>query len=119
MPQQALLPVMVWIHGGAYMTGESNEYTGDTLVQASNLSVIVVTINYRLNVFGFLGSADLQKRSADGTTGNFGLCPSPPPPPPFFSLHFTRHTAVCLDKFVQLRRITSRLINMLVNRHYI
>ena len=33
----------------------------------------MVSLNYRLNVFGFLGSDKLQKRNADGTTGNFGI----------------------------------------------
>eukprot|EP01050_Picozoa_sp_SAG11_P009805 SAG11_NODE_949_length_6408_cov_16.986210_2_plen_98_part_00 len=38
-----------------------------------NEQVVVVTINYRLNVFGFLGSSELANSSADGSTGNFGL----------------------------------------------
>eukprot|EP00463_Aulacantha_scolymantha_P004346 TRINITY_DN544_c0_g1_i1.p1 TRINITY_DN544_c0_g1~~TRINITY_DN544_c0_g1_i1.p1 ORF type:complete len:439 (-),score=76.21 TRINITY_DN544_c0_g1_i1:415-1668(-) len=67
------LPVMFWIHGGGYMTGESNDYPLDALVAQSKLSVITVTINYRLNVFGFLGSADIQKRTSDGSAGNFGI----------------------------------------------
>lgn len=35
--------------------------------------MVIVTVNYRLNVFGFLGSADLQKRTSDGSTGNAGI----------------------------------------------
>eukprot|EP00927_Polykrikos_kofoidii_P064163 TRINITY_DN5921_c0_g2_i1.p1 TRINITY_DN5921_c0_g2~~TRINITY_DN5921_c0_g2_i1.p1 ORF type:complete len:685 (-),score=51.86 TRINITY_DN5921_c0_g2_i1:24-1967(-) len=72
-PGNSLLPVLVWIHGGSYNTGSSNIYPVDSLVAASNFSVIVVTLNYRLNVFGFLGSARLRDRSEDGSTGNYGI----------------------------------------------
>ena len=46
------LPVMLWIHGGAYQSGAANDgiYRGDALVSAANQSVVAVTINYRLNV---------------------------------------------------------------------
>jgi len=67
------LPVMVWIHGGAYMTGSSNLYPSDGLVLVSNLSLVVVTLNYRLNIFGFLGADELRSRAEDGSTGNFGI----------------------------------------------
>jgi len=46
---------------------------GQYIVAASNLSVLVVTINYRLNAFGFLGSQDLRMRATDGSTGNYGI----------------------------------------------
>eukprot|EP01060_Flectonema_neradi_P016755 TRINITY_DN2337_c2_g1_i1.p1 TRINITY_DN2337_c2_g1~~TRINITY_DN2337_c2_g1_i1.p1 ORF type:complete len:559 (+),score=111.12 TRINITY_DN2337_c2_g1_i1:55-1677(+) len=69
----ALKPVMFWIHGGGYDSGCSNIYPGSNLVSTSNGDVIVVTINYRLNAFGFLGSHEMQMRSADSTTGNFGI----------------------------------------------
>merc|ERR1711920_482246 len=58
---------------GGYMIGDSNDYPSDGLVAVSNLSVVVVTINYRLNVFGFLGSKDLQSRAEDRSTGNYGI----------------------------------------------
>lgn len=45
-------PVMVWIHGGAYIQGSANEYDGTTLAREND--VVVVAINYRLGVFGFL-----------------------------------------------------------------
>ena len=65
------LPVMMWIHGGGFAAGASSEprYTNSPL--ASN-GVILVTINYRLNVFGFLASEDLAKES-NGHAGNYGL----------------------------------------------
>ena len=68
-----LKPVMVWIHGGAYVDGSSNLYTPDTIVARSNNSIICVTLNYRLNIFGFLGGEDIKKRSNDGSSGNFGI----------------------------------------------
>ena len=67
------LPVMLFIHGGSYVTGASNDYHGDALVAASNGTIVAVTVNYRLNVFGFLGGKALQARARDGSAGNFGL----------------------------------------------
>ena len=55
------------------MTGASNDYVPQDLVRSSNLTVVVVTLNYRLNVFGFLGGADLQANTTDGSAGNFGI----------------------------------------------
>ncbi len=65
------LPVMFWIHGGAYQAGASSEprHGGDFLPLKG---VVLVTINYRLGVFGFLATADLAKE-ANGATGNYGL----------------------------------------------
>ena len=70
-----LLPVMVWIHGGAYETGSSSLplYDPVPMVHASNGSVVVVTLNYRLNIFGFLGGTQVGRRSRDGSAGNFGI----------------------------------------------
>jgi len=45
-----LLPIFVWIHGGAFTMGSGNEYDGSTIATISNM--IVVTINYRLGAFG-------------------------------------------------------------------
>ena len=65
------LPVMFWIHGGGYVAGASSEprHNGDFL---PTKGVVLVTINYRLGVFGFLAAADLA-READGAAGNYGL----------------------------------------------
>jgi len=65
------LPVMFWIHGGGFSGGGSSEprHNGDFLPQKG---VILVTINYRLGVFGFLATSDLAKE-ADGKAGNYGL----------------------------------------------
>ena len=53
----ARLPVMVWIHGGAFTSGESDDYDPDRLVAHG---VIVVTINYRLGLLGFLATSGLD-----------------------------------------------------------
>ena len=77
-PQQRL-PVMVWIHGGGNVNGSASEpvpflktgvfYSGQLL--AENHGVIVVSMNYRLGVFGFFGHPDLWADS--GSSGNQGL----------------------------------------------
>jgi para-nitrobenzyl esterase len=62
------LPVMVWIHGGGLFDGSSNEYDGRKL--AKDGDVVVVTINYRLNIFGYLAHPALD---AEGHAfGNYG-----------------------------------------------
>jgi para-nitrobenzyl esterase len=63
-------PVMVWIHGGAFSVGESDEYDPTRLV-AQN--VVVVTINYRLGALGFLAHPALSAESPDHVSGNYGL----------------------------------------------
>ena len=65
------LPVMFWIHGGGYSGGASSEprHNGDFLPLKG---VILVTINYRLGVFGFLVTDELAKE-ANGSAGNYGL----------------------------------------------
>ena len=65
--------VMVWIHGGCYVSGSASdpEYNGSAL--AAQEDVVVVSIQYRLGVFGFLGDAILRSRDPRGSTGNYGL----------------------------------------------
>jgi para-nitrobenzyl esterase len=59
---------MVWIHGGALVTGESNDYIPTKLVEDG---VTVVTINYRLGALGFLAHPALA--DANGQSGDYGL----------------------------------------------
>jgi len=61
-------PVMVWIHGGALVSGESNDYDPAELVAHG---VTVVTINYRLGALGFLAHPALA--DANGQSGDYGL----------------------------------------------
>jgi para-nitrobenzyl esterase len=65
------LPVMFWIHGGGYTAGAGSEprYIDSALPARG---VVLVTINYRLGVFGFLASEDLAKEGG-GAAGNYGL----------------------------------------------
>ncbi len=65
------LPVMFWIHGGGYNGGSASEprHNGDFL---PTKGVVLVTINYRLGVFGFFATADLAKEGG-GAAGNYGL----------------------------------------------
>jgi para-nitrobenzyl esterase len=66
------LPVMFWIHGGANAggTASSELYKDGTLVQHG---VLLVTINYRLGVFGFFAHSELTRESAHHASGNYGL----------------------------------------------
>ncbi len=66
------LPVMFWIHGGANEggTGSSALYKDGTLV---NHGVILVTVNYRLGMFGFLAHPELTAESSHHASGNYGL----------------------------------------------
>lgn len=61
----APLPVMVWWHGGGFTTGAGSEYDAARMADQGN--VIVVTVNYRLGVFGYFGLPGLPG------SGNFGL----------------------------------------------
>jgi len=64
------LPVMVWIHGGGFSTGNSSSYDGENLAR---LGAVVVTINYRVGVFGFLTHRRLTAESEHRSSGNLGL----------------------------------------------
>lgn len=66
------LPVVVWIHGGAFNTGSSSqsEYDGRNLAKKG---VVVVTINYRLGPLGFFVHPLLSRESSRKTSGNYGL----------------------------------------------
>jgi para-nitrobenzyl esterase len=65
-------PVFVWIHGGALLTGSSKETLYDGTRLASH-GIIVVSLNYRLGVLGFLAHPDLSAESPLGISGNYGL----------------------------------------------
>ena len=66
------LPVLVWIHGGSFIWGAGSEalYHGVSLARRG---VVIVSINYRLGVFGYLAHPELSSESPDGVSGNYGL----------------------------------------------
>lgn len=66
------LPVMVWIHGGGFVhgTGAAIGYDGENLARKG---AVVVTINYRLGIFGFFALPELAAESPNHAAGNYGL----------------------------------------------
>jgi len=66
------LPVMVWIHGGGYTAGSASEPRHDGQFLARH-NVIIVTLNYRLGIFGFFTHPDLAAESPHHAAGNYGL----------------------------------------------
>ncbi len=64
------LPVMAYIHGGGFIAGSADSYNGFRLATAGN--VIVVTMQYRLGVLGFLSLPELQDEDPGRSTGNYG-----------------------------------------------
>jgi para-nitrobenzyl esterase len=66
------LPVMVWIYGGGFVAGTTSEGRQDGAHLAQQ-GVIVVSMNYRLGVFGFFVHPELAKESGHNSAGNYGL----------------------------------------------
>ncbi len=66
-------PVMVFIHGGAFIDGSGSFELYEASQVATEGDVIVVTINYRLGPLGFLNSESLATESGDGSVGNYGI----------------------------------------------
>ena len=66
------LPVMVWVYGGGFAAGATSERRQDGQNLAKK-GVVVVSMNYRLGVFGFFSHAELAKESGHNSAGNYGL----------------------------------------------
>lgn len=66
------LPVLFWIHGGAFLNGfgSEKEFDGEGFARRD---VVLVTINYRLNAFGFFAHPDLEQENPEGVSGNYGI----------------------------------------------
>ena len=66
------MPVMVWIHGGGNFAGSGVEplFDGEAFARRG---VVLVTINYRLGIFGFFAHPELTKESLHHASGNYGL----------------------------------------------
>ena len=71
-PSSTKLPVMVWIYGGGFVAGTTSEGRQDG-TRLAQQGVIVVSMNYRLGVFGFLVLPELAKESSHCAAGNYGL----------------------------------------------
>ncbi|HUN71987.1 MAG TPA: carboxylesterase family protein [Steroidobacteraceae bacterium] len=71
-PRPTKAPVMVWLHGGALRRGDlaSGLYDGEQLARKG---VVIVTVNYRLGVLGYLAHPQLSEESPQGSSGNYGL----------------------------------------------
>jgi para-nitrobenzyl esterase len=66
------LPVLVYFYGGGFAAGDGSEprYDGESMAAKG---VVTLTINYRLNIFGFLAHPELTKESPNRASGNYGL----------------------------------------------
>src|SRR5437588_2380461 len=66
------LPVLVYFYGGGFVAGDGSEprYDGESMARRG---IVAVTVNYRLNVFGFLAHPELTKESPQHASGNYGL----------------------------------------------
>jgi len=71
-PASSKLPVMVWIYGGGFVSGTTSEARQDGTHLAQH-GLVVVSMNYRLGVFGFLVHPELAKESGRNAAGNYGL----------------------------------------------
>ncbi|KAL2857336.1 carboxylesterase family protein [Aspergillus pseudoustus] len=73
--RQSKVPVVVWIHGGAFVSGSKDQavgagyYNGTSLIHRADNNLIIISINYRLGAFGFLAGKPLH----DHGTFNAGL----------------------------------------------
>ncbi len=65
-------PVFVWIHGGALRGGAGGQsiYDGEALAKSG---LVVVSINYRVGILGYLAHPELSAESPDGVSGNYGM----------------------------------------------
>ncbi|MBV9963365.1 MAG: carboxylesterase family protein [Parafilimonas sp.] len=66
------LAVLVYFYGGGFMAGDGSElrYDGESLARRG---IVMVTVNYRLGVFGFFSYPELTKESQNHASGNYGL----------------------------------------------
>lgn len=66
------LPVLVYFYGGGFVAGDGSEprYDGASMARKG---IVVVTVNYRLNIFGFFAHPDLSREASYKASGNYGL----------------------------------------------
>lgn len=70
LSRDARLPVMVWIHGGANQAGSAQGYAQSAI---TSQGVVLVVLQYRLGVFGFLSHPELTAESPQRASGNYAL----------------------------------------------
>jgi para-nitrobenzyl esterase len=68
----AKLPVLVYFYGGGFIAGDGSEprYDGESL---ATKGIVAVTLDYRLDIFGFFSHPELTKESPHHASGNYGL----------------------------------------------
>ncbi|MDT0651640.1 carboxylesterase/lipase family protein [Autumnicola edwardsiae] len=68
----AKLPVLVYFYGGGFVAGDASEprYDGAAMAQKG---IVAVTVNYRLNIFGFFAHPELSEEAEYNASGNYGL----------------------------------------------
>jgi para-nitrobenzyl esterase len=71
LPARERFPVLFWIHGGSNRAGSGFGYARDTTI--AQRAVLLVSIEYRLGVFGFLGLPELTAESSQHSSGNYAL----------------------------------------------
>ncbi|WP_026993846.1 carboxylesterase/lipase family protein [Flectobacillus major] len=66
------LPVLVYFYGGGFAAGDGSEarYDGENMAKKG---IVTLTVNYRLNIFGFFSHPELTKESPNRASGNYGL----------------------------------------------
>jgi para-nitrobenzyl esterase len=66
------LPVLVYFYGGGFLAGDGSEprYDGEAMARKG---IVALTVNYRLNVFGFFAHPELTRESPHHASGNYGL----------------------------------------------
>ena len=66
------LPVLLYLYGGGFVAGDGSEprYDGETMARKG---IVALTINYRLDVFGFFAHPELTRESSQHGSGNYGL----------------------------------------------
>jgi para-nitrobenzyl esterase len=72
MSDDERLPVLVYFYGGGFMAGDGSEprYDGESMARKG---IVALTVNYRLNVFGFLAHPELSKEAAQRVSGHYGV----------------------------------------------
>lgn len=70
--QEQQLPVLVYFYGGGLFTGDGSEFRYEG-VNMARQGIVSITVNYRLNIFGFFAHPELTKESPNHSSGNYGF----------------------------------------------